>query len=247
MKILFITSILVVFLFSCKKEVQPALQDLDCSCAKEVSADFMMEETYAYGYEWETRIDTDTIYYNKNVVFTALEENAEYTWLIGSEIISEKTVARYFNQSLAGQTIPIKLIVKKKPNLICFPEDDGIDTLEKNLYISSEDWTNVYDYPNYRFEGTFRMKEKNATDSIDITVYLMPNDEMGVDGLDFPQRFIFVNALGTNEIKNAGVLSINYREFYYDSGQGPDEFFRWNLNGIWELKFRGLHYLGEKK
>ena len=49
-------SILIGFsittLLSCKK-VQPDMNSIDCSCAKETSAEFDIEEIGGYGYAWE--------------------------------------------------------------------------------------------------------------------------------------------------------------------------------------------------
>ena len=86
-------------LFACKKE-QPALRSLeeDCGCAKEVSADFVMEESTYFNTSWEKLTETDTIFMNKNVQFRALENNAEYTWYLGSEVLHEQSFYRYFDQ-----------------------------------------------------------------------------------------------------------------------------------------------------
>ena len=175
MKILFITSILTVFLFSCKKEVQPALQELDCDCAKEVSADFMMEEMTTGNTNFAKYTDTDLIYGDKNVRFTALEEGADYTWYIGSEILKTKEVTRFFSNSMIGQTLPIILVIKKKTNTICFPQDDGYDSIIKYLTIVSD----KENFDTTLIEGIYRVKSTLLADSFDITVDITKNLNLG--------------------------------------------------------------------
>ncbi len=63
----------------------------------------------------------------------ALEEDAEYTWIIGAETLHTRVVQR--SGFPKGETIPITLIVKKTPNAMCFPNDDGIDTLVRYMHV----------------------------------------------------------------------------------------------------------------
>jgi hypothetical protein len=107
--------------YSCKK-VQPEMKELDCSCAKEVSANFTMEER---GMFFGNNIDdylteTDTILDTKNVKFTAKEADAEYTWYVGTEIIHTRSLVRFFSDNWIGQTVPITLVVKKNQTLFAF-------------------------------------------------------------------------------------------------------------------------------
>ena len=160
-------------LTACKKD-QPELTEFnkDCSCATEVSADFLMENvgnSTAFSYY----VDTDSIYANRYVRFTAIEENANYTWHIGAEVLHERSFARYFNTTLIGQNIPISLKVEKSPNNICFPTDDGKDSVTR--YLGIADAYNSYDFfhnPQPKWEGTFKMLEEGTTDSVDIKIYL---------------------------------------------------------------------------
>lgn len=142
----FLAVLLVVF--GCKKIEQPFLgSNLDCSCAKEVNAEFKMGEKFG-----EQFIELDTIampinYFDGNpanfgyintvyVYFSANTDNAiSYEWQVGSNSISQTTkdFGLYFTDTIG--TIPVRLIVRAKPNLMCFPDDDGIDTIVKYLTI----------------------------------------------------------------------------------------------------------------
>jgi hypothetical protein len=137
-------------LFSCKK-IQPNMSDVKiaCDCAKEVSADFLMGEKYG-----ETLIDEDTVFmpidfvdgnpmnfdYSNYVCiyFAADIQNAiSYEWQVGNNSItqSDKEFSLYFNDTIG--TIQVRLIVHANPNLKCFPNDDGIDTIIKSLTIKN--------------------------------------------------------------------------------------------------------------
>jgi hypothetical protein len=70
------------------------------------------------------------------VHFSADIKNAiSYEWQVGSNSIIQTTkdFGLYFSDTIG--TIPVRLIVHAKPNKICFPEDDGVDTLVKYLTI----------------------------------------------------------------------------------------------------------------
>jgi hypothetical protein len=183
----------------------------NCDCATEVSADFLMEELASQintsGFKLQT--DTDTIYSGKDVHFYALEPNANYTWVIGAETISDRDFYRFFDASLIGQTLDMTLIVHKAPNNICLPNDDGVDTLTRKLTIVQELTNNeIHTIPNPRFEGTFRMKDINATDSIDIVFEI--ND--ATQSWDY--KLINYDGLGS-EITQEKIGALNYRQFWF--------------------------------
>lgn len=163
MKIISIAFLTLIFIFAlaCRKDKPPLdLSDKDpCGCASEVSADFDIHEV-----TWVLETLTDNIFSGRNARFTAKEEDAEYTWYIGSEILSTKSVTRFFNNGLVGMTIPVTLVVRKEPNRTCFPDDDGYDSIVKYM--------KVFDMcaEPHMLEGTFRFAEENSTDSVDIKI-----------------------------------------------------------------------------
>jgi len=239
-------SILTLFaLASCKKEVQPGMAPLNqgCDCAKEVSAEFTMEEMSGQGQSWTKYTVTDTIWDGKNVRFTALEENAEYTWYLGAEIIHEKSFMRYF-KDLKGQSIPVRLEVKKKPNYICFPKDDGFDLIAKRLEVS--DKVNYSD-TSYLLEGTFRLKEKNSTDSIDVKVDFVSDmfSQLVINLYNYDGK-------ESNSIGYYGGYWINYRQVWFNIGEHQVMLYH-NLSGEITLniigddaKYQSFYYSGRK-
>jgi len=144
---LFLILCAFALLTNCRKEQPSMNENNNCDCAKEVSADFQMGEKFG-----EEFVELDTIampisYYDGNpanfgyqndvyVYFSANIKNAiSYEWQVGANSITQSTkdFGLYFSDTIG--TIPVRLIVHAKPNLICFPNDDGVDTVIKYLTI----------------------------------------------------------------------------------------------------------------
>lgn len=156
-----------------------------CDCASEVNADFDILERHTQLAGSEI-IVTDHVLQNsgsKQVRFRAKEEDAEYTWYIGTDVETDRETFKNFGTQWIGSTIPITLVVKKEPNTICFPEDDGYDSITKSF--------DIYDvcHEPYLLEGTFRMAAENSTDSIDVKIefkeYAPWNDCLNADITNF--------------------------------------------------------------
>ncbi len=210
--LLYIFTLLVVAgSVSCKKE-QPEMKPMleDCSCANEVSADFLMEEVYGYSTPYAKYTNSDSIFADKIVIFKAKEENAEYTWYLGQETeFGVSFVERNFPASFIGQTLPITLVVKKKPNYLCFPNDDGYDSITKYITVAM-DWEDYYNRTDVPLAGNFRVKSSTMADSIDINTihYLSPSGVIEYFVIrDIP------NWNNTDSLWKGGVPQ-NYRQFW---------------------------------
>lgn len=230
-----------MFMVSCKKE-QPQMTPLnqECDCAKEVSAEFDILEPLGQGSN-AVLIKTDNVLAGKSIYFRAQEDNAEYKWYIGSDIEATQNIDRYFFSSYAGTTIPVTLVVKKKPNLICFPNDDGYDSITKNFTLFARSDTSI-------MEGTFRIADKNSIDSIDIKFNLrgdysnniyIPNSGIGLDAYNFGGN--------GNYFENFNNYTVNraYRAMKTDHYGGfPDLTYHFyikhcelDLNGVFYIKY----------
>lgn len=122
--------VVVFFLINCTKKPDPA----PCSNFNPVSANFNVKDNNGIlvpGYEvvW-ANYSSDSVY-SKRVLLTAIEENAVYSWKIGNHTFGEKKLEVIFPDSV--KSFPVQLIINKKPNNDCFPEDDGVDSLSKNI------------------------------------------------------------------------------------------------------------------
>jgi hypothetical protein len=113
-----------------------------CFGKQPAHADFKIEEFV--GSQW---FETDSVNGRVNTIrFTATQAAESYTWLLGSEVIHEKSFTR--TGFPANRWISITLIVQKAPEQSCFPKDDGIDTLVKKMYVwhNEVDWDSTYSY-----------------------------------------------------------------------------------------------------
>ncbi len=193
----FVFFILILsILTSCKKDNQPPMSDglIACDCAKETSADFRIIESATDDADYGLFItETDTAYANRNIYFIASEKNADYKWYIGTEILTDSMVGRFFPSSVENQTIPITLVVKKKPNTICFPNDDGYDSITKYIhFVKLPDPTGALQPYLFNMAGTYRVKMPHLSDSQDITITSIMDE------------FNFLPMLGVSNYDGAG-------------------------------------------
>ncbi|PWH85614.1 hypothetical protein [Brumimicrobium oceani] len=212
-KILLLTSVFLLVLFSCKKDQLEIKKTADpCECASEVSADFVIEEQLynVPHYDW---VETDTAFNETELQFRALEENAEYKWYIGIEEFETKTASRYFSNQWIGNNIPITLVVKKEPNKTCFPNDDGYDSITKTFFVSQypiENGVNQ-DIEFGSIEGVYRIFSSELNDSIDIGVDI--NDKWSTKSVDF------INFDGTGIVCDSfsrDLTAGSFREFHFN-------------------------------
>lgn len=148
-----------------------------CIDVKPVSAAFTMVEESGFlrrDLLW-TYYDTDTSVYNE-VRFTALEQNAlSYKWFIGTELEPRYGQSITINFTESRTPKRIRLIVEKAPNKNCYPNDDGIDTLDRMLY-----FINRYDTVSMPMYGKFRgVSTENLLQPKDIEIGLFTHPSTG--------------------------------------------------------------------
>ncbi|MFY7787231.1 MAG: hypothetical protein ACOVQA_05095, partial [Thermoflexibacteraceae bacterium] len=119
-------------LFSCSKD-EP--QPNPCTGASPFKATFDILEEVG-----DTLIATDTAVTNNRVFFKAPKDYDSYTWYVDNEKIDNFYTQKDPTQFFLGFMYPAKdvkitLVAKKKPNLTCFPKDDGVDTVTKYLQV----------------------------------------------------------------------------------------------------------------
>ncbi|RYM35503.1 hypothetical protein ERX46_00510 [Brumimicrobium glaciale] len=236
-KLLLLASVFLLVIFACKKDQLEIKKTADpCDCASEVSADFDILERHSFAGGGGALTTTDNVlsWSTKEVRFRAKQNDAEYTWYIGADKEYEREVFSNFGTEWIGSTIPVTLVVKKKPNLICFPNDDGYDSITKTF--------KIYEmcHEPYLLEGTFRMAEKNSSDSIDIKIefkqYAPWNDCLTADITNFDGE-------GSTCPGNYFRGSKSYRYFQVSgtptgSCESIGAFKAWNhLSGICEMKY----------
>jgi hypothetical protein len=192
---------MLLVVLACKKIEQPEMaNNNNCDCLNEVSAEFKVGQMFQ-----DKFVELDTIhmylgYYNGFpelltncfVNFSAKIENAiSYEWQVGNNSIvqTDKDFGLFFSDTIG--TIPVRLIVHSKTNKICFPDDDGIDTVVKNITIMTMpnpplfgkykgyhldspneelvieiDTAMIFENPNYTFLSIRNLPEGNHFDGL---------------------------------------------------------------------------------
>jgi len=149
----------------CVDETNPLCPNYD-ECLKQtpVSADFLMLER-SIGAD----PITDTIYYDtvlsSSVITQALHihEDWTYKWEIGAGEYEGTSTALDYSTAPRGLPISVRLIVEGPPNLTCFPDDDGRDTVTRYFFRSTAPWVDTTLYIGFR--------NNDPSDSMTLKVY----------------------------------------------------------------------------
>ena len=96
----------------------------------------------------------------QDVIFTTDIKYDSVKWIIGNDnnVFNKPSTVLYFNEPYGK--IDATCIVYRKPNLDCFPNDNGIDTLTKSVHVLSD---RDFDYP---FEGKFEGYNEDEPDKL---------------------------------------------------------------------------------
>jgi hypothetical protein len=160
-QLLWITCILA--LAACEKEIAPSNP---CETHQATSAAFTIKEaTYLDIIDPispDFLMDTDSCYLS-SIYFEAMQQDADsFIWQIGTEPEPRygKQVNVVFPDVLRGTTFTIRLIVKRnKPNTLCFPDDNGIDTMIRTFYFLRHN-------EELSWEGTYYGSDTDKPDSM---------------------------------------------------------------------------------
>jgi hypothetical protein len=231
-------TLLIGLSVQCKKKcydpTNPQCENYDpCYGKKLVSAAFKIQEVVSFPFNtipdaWGESPDTDTIA-TYGIQFTALEDGAEYEWHIGREVLTGKSV--YRQNFTPFDTYPITLIVKKQPNKLCFPKDDGIDTLTRRMYAGS--WLR-----HSPILGKFKGYVTNPMDTLTIEMMTVPINIGGI----IDTTIVPYNWGGKQDIcrysAGGGYAKVIFKRLYFDySGITTPNCYA--AKGVFEIKGRG--------
>jgi hypothetical protein len=164
---------------------------------------------------------------------------AKYTWYLGTEVIEDYEFTRDFavTKTTKEQGIPVKLIIERPKQLDCFPDDDGIDTLERKIYF-------MENYCESMMVGKYKVKFDNLKDSVII-------QSLSIN-LPVPRQWKY-RTDSCNANKFSGVIWIGYNPYskiYPDttwSGMNSGTYYNYSsmiLSSTWN-GFNYLPYDGE--
>ena len=129
---IFIIGLLGFSMIGCHGCKDPVMAD-PCEGVEEVKADFKME--YYMGYnEDEQRYEADTVLEYERIYFSAIGKYDSVKWKVGLDPreFTKKKFSLWFEDAASMQ---IRMIGFRAPNLDCFPADDGVDTVFRQLVI----------------------------------------------------------------------------------------------------------------
>ncbi|MDX2282674.1 MAG: hypothetical protein NW241_00870 [Bacteroidia bacterium] len=146
----------------CADPANPKCPNYDpCLGKTPVSAEFVIEELI-YGRR-STRMVTDTLL--EYMLLTGPEGASRYEWHVGTDarVFTTREVFLSFSFSDTNTTVPITLVVESMPDTACFPDDNGLDTVRKSVYVSA---------PRHaRIVGRYRgVRRSNPADTFDIGI-----------------------------------------------------------------------------
>jgi hypothetical protein len=185
-----------------------------CFGKQPVSAGFQMQEVPAFqlpddsGFE---PYDTDTAIF-RQIRFIADEPNADmYEWEIGAGTYNTRAITLSLSgmEDLIPFDIPARLIVHKTPDTSCFPNDDGIDTLERSLHI--------VEVCEPLWEGTYQGYVEGESPTDTFTVSIENDNPVGFDPEYCAEGIRLVNWDRQGCI---GVIDVYYCLYRYGSGSG---------------------------
>lgn len=162
---IFLSTFLLSLLVACRKDIapEPCTDPLNPNCVnyhpcngtQPTKADFVLEE-FIGDRDFGNYVEGDTIWCCNSVRFRPLQTADEYIWILGADTVREK-IAYRSKFPLEGW-FDATLIIKRKPNRQCYPDDDGVDTLHRKFYVwpTNNDGTQTPPrYPDFPIYGTY--------------------------------------------------------------------------------------------
>lgn len=130
---IFILFVLLVLYNSCKHDV-PEQPCKDYLVPSEGFKVYEISDLSSLSNEPDIKLETDTIFLD--ATFRAILPYDKYTWTIGADTTRRygKQVHLYFSNPNGWGLIRVTMIGERKPNLLCNPLDDGVDTFTKTVY-----------------------------------------------------------------------------------------------------------------
>jgi len=247
--VLLLAGVILLTLHACKKDEEECCDPTNPNCGNydpcfgetEVSADFQFLARYGIGNDAEWIPETKFI--GSPIRFSAIDKQADsYTWYLGLDTITGQDEVELEINNLDTGSYSAILVLEKEPNLNCYPQDDGRDSLIQ--------FFERIDFCDALYLGKFRgISPTVSSDSIDIEIQWanMFTGEI-CDDLSMPR---LINVLGNNDtIFTQGGYSVYSRNFFGGDGSGTlrgeinvDEidlstYFSYRLDNI-DYQFRG--------
>lgn len=202
------------------------------------NADFTMYECIACGFGDTLMRVTDTIL-GGDVTFSAHEELDSYEWQVGTDtrVWTDQTFTLDFGLYV-GEVI-IRLIGRKRLYLDCYPDDDGIDTVYKKLWVVGDVINNSFFYEK-KYEG-YDLNEPDSIYTIHFT--LDHNNFQGLNGFprgcERPEDWLIGYVPGYTAFRISNYGHQYFPECGYPTGYGEIQEDRETLKIYYEVTENG--------
>ncbi|MDX2282673.1 MAG: hypothetical protein NW241_00865 [Bacteroidia bacterium] len=185
-----------------------------CDTLGPVSADFRMEEDYFL----HKAPVANSIFMNRGLILTASQELDTYEWTIGTDTIRRRTRTTTVWFGFPAGRIDIRLVGTRPPDTLCYPGDDGRDTVWKTVWVEDRDSLPVWgEYEGYSLSNpkrpfTFRLQpEIHPWVGYTAMGYNLPEGCTRIFGVDFGGSGFEINGGagedGCRSISGYGFLS----------------------------------------
>ncbi len=133
--IFFISLIALSFMLTSCPDEDPVKLD-PCEGKMPVTAEFTIKQAVSdFTNDTIKWVETDSVVQVNSVVFEAVGNYESYEWQLGDDpkIKTGKKIFYRFEEPYGK--LKMRLIVKNKPDTLCFPNDDGVDTVNKSFHV----------------------------------------------------------------------------------------------------------------
>jgi hypothetical protein len=147
------------------------------------------------------------------------EAGYKHTWYVGAEVFNKATTPdRNFLNQARPQDITISHVLEYTPDLQCFPDDDGKDSVAQTFRLIASFNTDFQTY------GTYRGVLDNGLDSFDVQVLSIDaNDQLANINTHEKRWFINLHNLGDtiSNIQSSNWISAflyNHKGYFLNGG-----------------------------
>jgi hypothetical protein len=178
----------------------------DCKNQTSTSADFDIETLFSdFTKDEYINVVNDTVRKGATVRFKAKDSTATYEWQLGTDPrkFTNQTVSLEFD---VEETIQVRLIVKKAIDKQCFPNDDGIDTVQKSFVVVDQTFAPI---------GVGQVLEGSVTSRPTEVFQIVLRDDLSVGPFldNFPNGCI--RPFAETSRGHIQVHTVNYRHFRF--------------------------------
>jgi len=254
----FVLLSLFILCSACKRDCQdptnPKCENYDpCYGKEKPSAKFVMEEGNTY-------LANKGIWYADSAFFGAqirfrseLTDNRyKHTWYVGAETFNGHTTpGRNFLSLPRPQNITISHVIEYTPDLQCFPNDIGKDSVAQTFTLIASRNT---DFKTY---GTYRGVLEGTVDSFDVQIISIDqNGQLANINTHVQNKFINFHNLGDTiyGIQTSNRISgffYNHHGFFDNAGGLSEGSIKIDADGNFVMTYRGqdepMSYIGDSK